>query len=236
MSADAVPEPMCYDQAMSSDRSMVRSPRRFSGESMLGPDGGYLWYCIPKNASRSISAMLSEAGASRIMDLYPGLAGDHFAQAGPAPRFTFAFVRNPYDRILSVWRNKIAPSEPNQNTEALYTRHPGLRAGMSFDAFIEWLGDSYPRGNINKHWAAQSDFVSDGAALLPDFIGRVEHFEEDVRRLGALVRDLGPIRRKNVSAKADGLSASMISPRSLDTIHAIYRQDFELLGYEESPT
>jgi hypothetical protein len=39
-----------------------------------------------------------------------------------------------------------------------------------------------------------------------------------------------------VSVKADGLSASAMSPRSLETIYAIYRQDFELLGYDEGPT
>jgi hypothetical protein len=207
-----------------------------SGESMIGPDQRYLWLCVPKNASRSIAAMLSDVGASRIMDMYSGPLRPEWVESNLRPSFTFAFVRNPYDRILSVWRNKIAPPQPNENTRALYGRHRGLHANMTFDAFIVWLVESYPKGEVNKHWAAQSDFLSDGIRLLPDFIGRIEDLEGGLREVAVVTGHLGQIRQKNVSSKSDGLSAAVISPRTRKAIHTIYREDFELFGYDDKLT
>ncbi len=199
---------------------------------MIGPGGRYLWYCIPKNASRTISRMLSGVGAIRIVDVYPGLSGNDLASVGLSPSFTFAFVRNPYDRILSVWRNKVAPSEPTQNTLNIYAQHAGLHAEMPFDDFIEWLGDTHERESPNKHWAPQSEFITDGVHLLPDFIGRLEDFDRDVRKLCSFIGPVGPSRRKNEADKSDGLSAATMSQRSREIIQQIYRKDFELLGYE----
>jgi hypothetical protein len=206
-----------------------------SGESMIGPDQRYLWLCIPKNASRSIAAMLSQVGASRVMGMYSGPLTRDWADANLRPRFTFAFVRNPYDRLLSVWRDKIAPLEPNENTRALYDRHPGLYATMPFNAFVEWLSQNYPSGQINKHWAPQSEFLSDGGRLVADFIGRVEDLEGDVRTLASVIGDLGPIHRRNISSKSDGLSVEVITGRTRKTIYRLYREDFELFGYAAEP-
>jgi hypothetical protein len=180
--------------------------------------------------------MLSQVGSSRLMDMYSGTLTRDWAEANLRPRFTLAFVRNPYDRLLSVWRNKIAPPEPNENTRALYDRHPGLYATMPFNAFIDWLSENYPKGHINKHWAPQSDFLSDGSRLVADFIGRVENLEDDLRTVASVTGDLGPTLQRNVSAKTDNLSGAGITPRTRQAIYSLYREDFDLLGYAPEPS
>lgn len=207
-------------------------PRRMSGESMLGPGQRYLWLCIPKNASRSISTMLAAAGASRVMEMYAGQLTRGWAEAHLEPAFVFAFVRNPYDRILSVWRNKVAEPAPTEGGRGFYGKHPGLQPGMGFDEFIDWLGEAYPRGDIDKHWAVQSDFLHDGTRLIPDFVGTTEALEAGLQSLREIVGPLGSMRRKNVSGASDGLSSTAISAPSRQIIRRLYREDFERFGYE----
>ncbi len=221
----------CYGMAMALPGQAFTFPRRMSGESMLGPGQRYLWLCIPKNASRSVSAMLSRVGATRLMDTHPAPLTRDWAEANLKPHLIFAVVRNPYDRVLSVWRNKIAPPEPNANTRALYERHPGLYATMSFEAFVGWLGENLPRGQIDKHWAPQSDFLSDGKTLIPQFIGRVENLDRDLRKIASSTGDLGGIIRRNVSTNSDGLSISAMSSTTRRIVCDLYHDDFELFDY-----
>ncbi|HEY5412170.1 MAG TPA: sulfotransferase family protein [Caulobacteraceae bacterium] len=211
--------------------SVFEMPRRMSGESMLGPGQRYLWLCIPKNASRSIATMLGDAGAARLMESYQGPLTGEWASANLQPLYVFAFVRNPYARALSAWLNKVRPAPPSHNAAALHARHPGLRSGMDFDEFVQWLGGAYPRGQIDKHWAIQSDFICGNEGPKTDFVGRVETLEADMAALAEMTGDLGPVPRKNVTQKSEGPTEEAISRRSRDVLHSIYREDFERFGY-----
>jgi chondroitin 4-sulfotransferase 11 len=104
--------------------------------------------------------------------------------------FAFAFVRNPWDRLVSCYRDKIA-GEVDGFTH--FTIRPGVadclapfeafRADMSFEAFIDAVA-SIPDGDADAHFRSQHTFLTDEAGRVAvDFVGRFEHLTKDFERV-----------------------------------------------------
>ncbi|MHC4950843.1 MAG: sulfotransferase family protein, partial [Planctomycetota bacterium] len=96
--------------------------------------------------------------------------------------FKFTFVRNPYERILSAWKNKIDnPEKYPDGREGDRQRSKINKKGerVSFEEFVNLLYEQRDRAcSFDKHWAPQHYLL-----LLPfieyDFIGRIETFSRD---------------------------------------------------------
>jgi len=90
--------------------------------------------------------------------------------------YIFAFVRNPYDRLYSAYKNKVlqASSEGGKN---IFWNH-GIYFGMKFDEFIE-IVCAIPDDKIDRHLRSQSWFLTYEDQLIPEFIGKLEEFEKD---------------------------------------------------------
>ena len=79
--------------------------------------------------------------------------------------FKFGFVRNPWDRVVSLYERK----------EALE-----LRRKMSFEEFVDWIQYSSATCVHSSPHRYQLDwFVDPNGTVLADFIGRFEHLEQD---------------------------------------------------------
>jgi hypothetical protein len=79
--------------------------------------------------------------------------------------FKFGFVRNPWDRVVSLYERK----------EALELRHR-----MSFDEFVDWIQYSSATCVHSSPHRYQLDwFVDPNGEILADFIGRFERLDED---------------------------------------------------------
>ena len=79
--------------------------------------------------------------------------------------FKFGFVRNPWDRVVSLYERK----------EALE-----LRNKMSFDEFVDWIQYSSATCLHSSPHRYQLDwFVDPNGTVLADFIGRFERLAED---------------------------------------------------------
>ncbi len=209
-----------------------RLPPYVYSESMVGPDGAFLWYCIPKNASRSLLKMLRARSAKRILDLAGGVDPRAWLESRPLPAFTFAFVRHPYERLTSAWRNILAEPASQRALPALFDRMPGLVAGISVDEFVSWLAANYGNGGIDKHWRRQTDFICDEHGPCVDFVGRVESLRADLVAIEVRIGTLGRLAHKNRST-ADAVAATTpLSSRSRAIIQEIYRSDFEAFGFE----
>ena len=109
---------------------------------------------------------------------------------GPGWR-RFAFVRNPYARLHSAYKSKIADlSSPYFGVRETIWRVAGHRQppvqAPPFDAFVEYVAQ-LPDLERDAHWRSQTgalclDLVDYG------FLGRVESLESD---LAAVLRSLG---------------------------------------------
>ena len=79
--------------------------------------------------------------------------------------FKFGFVRNPWDRVVSLYERK----EPVQ-----------MKEEMSFDEFVDWIQYSSATCPHSSPHRYQLDWFVDGSGkMLADFIGRFEKLEED---------------------------------------------------------
>jgi len=104
--------------------------------------------------------------------------------------FRFAFVRNPWDRLLSLYQFILA--KPRNRDHQL------VRSLGDLDGFIDWMCS--PRDPEIPIKRTQSDFlVDDRGELLVDFVGRFEHLARDFAQVCA---------RLGVSAELGHLNAS----------------------------
>ena len=88
-----------------------------------------------------------------------------------------AFVRNPFDRIVSTYKNKVG-----SNKESFLARNK-LDKGISFEDFIDFVCRVEDH-NADRHIRSQYTFLYDyQGRLLVDYLGRLETFEADIRQV-----------------------------------------------------
>ena len=217
---------------MASDAGAPRAPRYVYGESLWCEAPSFLWCCIPKNASRSLVRMLTAKGGRRISTISPDVQPRKWVLAAPKPALSFGFVRDPYARLISAWRNKLGARPEAEKTASLFVHNPGLYPGMSLDAFVEWLAENLDARGPDKHWRRQSDFlVNEEAELCVDFVGKVESLAADLAQLAPVLGHFDLIAHTNKSRKTSGEPEPELSDRARRIVQDLYREDFERFGY-----
>ena len=106
--------------------------------------------------------------------LYPGL-------------YTFAFVRNPWDRLLSCYRDKIQGEVEDftlfsrSGVARCLARFDAFSAKMKFEEFV-YAVSSIPDADADEHFRSQHTFLTnDRGEIAVDFVGRYETLEADFR-------------------------------------------------------
>lgn len=194
---------------------------------------------IPKVASRSIRTALTrylvgDAGAEEddaaLVDRFENRFSSHMDHSRIADLskryFIFAIVRNPYDRIVSCYKNKVVN---NQKTERAYIFEKyGLVRGASLEDFVTFVCN-VPDKYADRHFRSQAWFLSWQGKLLPSYVGRLENlvydWEEIYSRSG--------IKAPPVLNSTKNQAALSLSPALKERIYARYRDDFTLFGYEK---
>lgn len=148
--------------------------------------------------------------------------------------WSFAFVRNPWDRLVSCYTEKIRsdgdPANFVNGVSKILLPYGVFFAGMSFSEFAISVA-GIPDVDAEPHFKSQYTFITthNGQSEV-DFIGRFERLSEDFayvsRRLG-FTPDLPHLL---TSAHRD--YRSYYDSDLATVIHERYRQDIELFGYE----
>jgi hypothetical protein len=236
---------------------------------LLIPDSRLALLSPWKTASQTLQARLGplaerpypalpdfNASLRRVVHQHLTLA-DWDALAGNRSGFELAvFVRNPYDRVVSGFRQLLRDIQvlprlrhPSPLVAGLIAEQSArVYAGLSSAGFDlnRWF-DALPLHALHEaghnvclplhpatYWTHR-----DGR-LRADFIGRVEDFERDFERLRARYRlpetaNAVANRSSDLPAKADVhgyLYTHLLTPRTIARINAVFAQDFALLGYE----
>jgi hypothetical protein len=88
--------------------------------------------------------------------------------------FSFAFVRNPWDQMVSSyhWWLQKAPVYAK-------LRDPDVCRVRRMQSFAEFLDSGYGRTMINEMPGNTFDWISQDGQIIVDFVGRFEHFGRD---------------------------------------------------------
>lgn len=180
-----------------------------------------LWFRIPKNCSRTLVVLLQEAFGAR-MSLDPhGVAWTTYDEKEFDDYFSFIFVRNPWDRLLSCYLNTVV------GPRARYTSFDEC-SEMSFEEFVVWL-EGKDWAKLDHHVHPQVRSIPPGVE--PDFIGRVENFDEDVNRL--LKRfGMEASHCPRINASKHGHYREYYNERTKEIVARLYKEDIERFGYE----
>lgn len=204
------------------------------------PSHKIIYFCNPKVAGSSIIQTLltldeSISGIARADHNLPASRKEFSSRRDPSQfrkdlngsnTFQFTFVRNPYTRILSCYRDKIVSQR-----QPRYAKHLGFEPDqtISFLEFLERIEQS-PSHLMNRHWRPQSLLIPKAAKL--NFVGRFENLAEDLLKLAEkLQTDSAKIVRMD-SHRTGDKSQFDFKRQEVELINRIYYEDFRRFSYE----
>jgi hypothetical protein len=224
------------------------------------PEFNFLFVAVSKTASCSVRNSITRAKLGRQLNrnaLHPELVWSHpqhynirdykviLEEEDFNNRFKFAFVRNPWDRLVSNYTATCKSGGDNG-----YTLTPSDR--QCPEKFQEWakaaLGteywevDCYRRPQCRHHRTTYDSLLSwltdEDGHLLVDFIGRFETLEVDYnlaldkieQRCGKLITRI-PFPRKGVSTIGHHYSF-YYNDELIEKVRDHFKEDIDYFGYE----
>ena len=117
--------------------------------------------------------------------------------------FCFSFVRNPFDRLVSAYNNKLL--ELKAIPERM--KSMGLRHSMPFGEFLEVVAATRDE-DLDVHLLPQSSILCLNGQLIPNFVGHLETMQMDWANLQQQLNreglpKLGQLPEKNVRRSQD---------------------------------
>ncbi len=151
--------------------------------------------------------------------------------------FKFCFVRNPWDRLVSCYLNKILSKSrtdyyfKNGIPRTFFKYGEAFHSEMPFEEFVDAICN-IPDEDSNNHFKSQHKFVSDSnGEPLVDFIGKFEKMEEDFshicRKLNIKKIEL-PRIRINRNRKP---YQYYYNKETIEKVRKRYSKDIEMFGY-----
>ena len=153
--------------------------------------------------------------------------------------YTFGFVRNPWDRLVSCYRDKICGEVGDftgfSETGIAYclSAFDAFTADMSFTQFVHAVA-GIPDGEADDHFRSQHLYLTDASGdIAVDFVGRFENLEPGFR---TVTRTIGlpsetVLPRLQCAAKPVHY-ADYYSAETRRVTAARFAQDIELFSYQ----
>ena len=181
----------------------------------------FIWFRVAKVATRTILNHFSTHGVDLDVDHAMRL---HYPTAVFDDYFKFAFVRNPMDRFISAWADKVVDSNYFGFDRQEHARMQRI------EEFAIWTSqlDLCAVPETDHHLLLQSRLIDLSQV---DHVGRLETFDAD---FAAICSRIGvPAQRavaKNQSTPgATGRDA--VSEELRTMITEMYRRDYQVFGY-----
>jgi chondroitin 4-sulfotransferase 11 len=159
----------------------------------------------------------------------------------PADYFVFAFVRNPWDRISSCYRNKVDGYYRDYKTPKFMLErgldfHHERAPWISFREFLELLLRDDETKYWNEHWAPQTALINMDQL---DFVGKLETLDKDWKyvceKIGIEHKSLG---NYNSTKENDETYRKFYEEQEddkqfcIDAITELYKEEIEKFNYK----
>jgi len=143
------------------------------------------------------------------------------------------FVRNPYTRLASSWKNKIMLCEPDQ--QHLYRQIRGYvpelhgKSLIGFEEFVEYIENQCDLRTCDSHWRRQVDHLF-FSALNFSYVGKIEQMAEGLKRFEKHLGLSAPLT--NEARNVSNSSAVLYHKNLAEKVYSLYAADFQTLGYD----
>ena len=149
--------------------------------------------------------------------------------------FVFTFVRNPYTRLISAYRDKFRHPIGRSDYYLDALRYFGLKLlrldrtePLPFEWFVD-LATGTCRSGSDGHWMLMTSLVP-STSLECSFLGRVERFDEDFRMVLDRIGEPS-VKIPAVNATGRVVPADFITSPLQARIYRAYQDDFERFEY-----
>ena len=134
--------------------------------------------------------------------------------------FTFTFVRNPFERLISAWNSFVVNGKVDNNFEK-FIKNRGVGYLLYEDSSV-----------ANDHWFPQNYYVefSDGEKFI-NFVGKFENLEEDWRMVGDKIGIKSKITKRQYQTTKE-YYRSFYTDELIEIVSDFYKRDLELFNYE----
>ena len=208
----------------------------------------FIFIHIQKTGGVSISNLLRQY----IPTTTPGRGLRHISARralkqveNPDDYFKFAFVRNPWDRLVSWYtmideaRKGVADGTAEPMTRRLIKKNNlfkyVLRCGPTFDEFVknctekQWMGNGYYSFTFN-----QLRYLTDkNGEVLVNYIGRFENLAQDISHVfDKLGLEASQLELPHENRSAHSHYSEMYTPETREIVRKRFRRDIEFFGYE----
>ena len=174
-----------------------------------------LWFRVAKVGSRTIDGHFRE---NTPVNQYIYSSPTPYNPSDFKDYFKFAFVRNPQERLISAWKNKVL--ESNYFKFSIEDHHKM----QSLDNFLEWVSKKDLR-KCDEHLRLQTSLVDINNL---DFLGRMENFNEDFSMVAQRINmPLTKIATKNQTRK----NPIVVSRKQSEIIKKLYGLDYQVFYY-----
>ena len=187
---------------------------------------------IPKNASSSIYNRLENKSDENISGNHSTYLEDMQSQDPELfeSYFSFAVIRNPYDRLVSAF--EFASMDENFNQE-----------GLNFENFVKKCDDVGPNFYVNQpiYFTPQYKFITIKNILLVDKIIHYENINDEwselVEKLNTM-HNFAPIKSSldiinPTPYKQNKNWEDYYNPDLKNIVYNLYKKDFEIFKYEK---
>jgi hypothetical protein len=208
---------------------------------------GAVYIDIAKVASSSLKATFA---AVLGLELDPGGGNPHDIEfphppvsSGAGERlypgfFAFSFVRNPWDRLVSCYRDKIEGEVEGftQFSESgvahCLARFDVFSANMTFAAFVEAVA-SIPDADADEHFRSQHPYLTNVRGdLAVDLVGRYENLSSDFRHVAERIGLPPKITLPRLQANPRSVHyADYYTAATRDIVATRFAQDIALFSY-----
>lgn len=153
--------------------------------------------------------------------------------------FKFCFVRNPWDRFLSLYNYARqtdsyyhSATQPNKAIYGKHTDYDLLKNASIEDCTDYLLAGQLKHDRFWNHWQNQSNWIYDkDDTCLVDYIGHFENLEQDLQFIFKKIKlPIPPIKNLNASRKKEHYQ-EVLSDYAKNRIAQYYQKDIQQLKY-----
>ena len=198
-------------------------------------DNGFIYFANPKVATRTILQLLESQSYSDLTIAEKSVSEVHKYFEDNKICFTFTFVRNPWARVYSCWKDKITNDHKFCDIFIL-TKYKGLYPDMPFEEFVNWV-DSVEGSDAfaDRHWLSQVELLKNEQGEVDlAYIGKVESIDIEFNSILSSLNIPDPVRlrRNNSTVTEFEKYKSAYNEKTKMIVFKRYQRDVELFNYK----